>query len=63
MTRLRILLKVESADAYELKAQALNKDPRLKEAGIAAIKFTGDKQYIADDIIWNKMNERFQNAR
>jgi len=48
MTRLRILLKVESADAYELKAQALNKDPRLKEAGIAALKFTGDKQYIAD---------------
>jgi hypothetical protein len=48
MTRLRILIKMESADAFELKAQALNKDPRLKEAGIAALKFTGDKQYIAD---------------
>jgi len=48
MTRLRILIKMESADAYELKAQALNNDPRLKEAGIAALKFTGDKLYIAD---------------
>ncbi|MGD8402975.1 MAG: hypothetical protein PVJ21_04905 [Anaerolineales bacterium] len=48
MTRLRILIKMESADAYELKAQALNKDPRLKQAGIAALKYTGDKQYIAD---------------
>ena len=25
--------------------------------------FNPDKQYIADDIIWNKMNERFQDAR
>lgn len=48
MSRLRILIKMESADAYELKAQALNKDARLKEAGIAALKFTGDKLYIAD---------------
>lgn len=48
MTRLRILIKMENADAYELKAQALNKDPRLKEAGIAALKFTGDKLFIAD---------------
>ncbi len=48
MTRLRILIKMESVDAYELKAQALNKDPRFKGAGIAALKFTGDKQYIAD---------------
>ena len=48
MSRLRILIKMESADAYELKAQALNNDPRLKQAGIAALKFTGDKQYIAD---------------
>jgi len=48
MTRLRILIKMESADAYELKAQALNKDPRLKEVGITALKFTGDKLYIED---------------
>jgi hypothetical protein len=48
MSRLRILIKMESADAYELKAQALNNDARLKEAGIAALKFTGDKLYIAD---------------
>ena len=48
MSRLRILIKMESADAYELKAQALNNDPRLKEAGISALKFTGDKLYIAD---------------
>lgn len=48
MTRLRILIKMESADAYELKAQALNNDPRLKQAGIAALKFTGDKLFIAD---------------
>lgn len=48
MTRLRILIKMESTDAFELKAQALNKDNRLKEAGIAALKFTGDRQYIAD---------------
>ena len=48
MSRLRILIKIESADAYELKAQALNNDARLKEAGIAALKFTGDKLYIAD---------------
>ena len=48
MTRLRVLIKMEGADAYELKAQALNNDPRLKDAGIAALKFTGDKLYIAD---------------
>ena len=48
MTRLRILVKMESADAYELKAQALNNDPRLKDAGIAALKFVGDKLFIAD---------------
>jgi len=48
MTRLRILIKMGSADAYELKAQALNNEPRLKGAGIAALKFTGDKQYIAE---------------
>ena len=48
MTRLRILIKMESADAYELKARALNKDPRLKDTGIAALKITGDKNYIAD---------------
>jgi hypothetical protein len=39
---------MESADAFELKAQALNNDSRLKSAGIAALKFTGDKKYIAD---------------
>jgi hypothetical protein len=48
MTRLRILIKMASADAFELKAQALNKDPRLAAAGISALKFTGDKNYIAD---------------
>lgn len=48
MSRLRILIRMESADAYELKAQALNKDSRLKNAGIAALKFTGDKLYIAN---------------
>ena len=48
MARLRILIRMESADAYELKAQALNKDPRLASAGISALKFTGDKKYIAD---------------
>ena len=48
MTRLRILIKMESADAFELKAQALNNDSRLKDAGIAALKFVGDKKYIAD---------------
>jgi hypothetical protein len=45
--RLRIVLRMSSRDAYELKAQALNDDPRLKEVGIAATKFTGDKQYIS----------------
>jgi hypothetical protein len=48
MTRLRILIKMESADAFELKAQALNKHPRISSAGISALKFTGDKKYIAD---------------
>jgi len=48
MTRLRILIKMESADAFELKAQALNNDPHLKAAGITALKFTGDKKFIAD---------------
>jgi len=48
MTRLRILIKMESVDAFELKAKALNNDSRLKDAGIAALKFTGDKKYIAD---------------
>ncbi|MGB7873512.1 MAG: hypothetical protein WBL25_03940 [Anaerolineales bacterium] len=48
MTRLRILIKMESADAFELKAQALNNDPRLKDAGIAALKFVGDKKFISD---------------
>ena len=48
MTRLRVLIKMESADAFELKAQALNNDPRLKDAGIAALKFVGDKHFIAD---------------
>jgi hypothetical protein len=48
MARLRLLIKMESADAYELKAQALNNDPRLKQAGIAALKFAGDRQYLVD---------------
>lgn len=48
MTHLRILIKMESADAFELKAQALNNASYLKEAGVAALKFTGDKKYIAD---------------
>jgi len=46
--RLRVVVRVLSEDAYELKAQALNNDPRLKEAGISALKFESDKQYIAD---------------
>jgi hypothetical protein len=48
MTRLRILIKMASADAFELKAQALNKDARLLSAGISALKFTGDKNFIVD---------------
>ena len=48
MKRLRILIRMESADAFELKAQALNNDSRLKDAGISALKFIGDKKYIAD---------------
>jgi hypothetical protein len=45
--RLRVLLRMANTDAYELKAQALNNDPRLKETGISALKFTGEMQYIA----------------
>lgn len=48
MKRIRVILKITSDDAFELKAQALNNDPRLKAAGIAALKFVGDKNYIAD---------------
>ena len=48
MTRIRVFIRIPSDDAFELKAQSLNNDPRLKAAGIAALKFTGDKQYIAD---------------
>jgi hypothetical protein len=48
MTRLRILIKMARADAFELKAKALNKDPRLLSAGISALKFSKDGQYIAD---------------
>jgi len=48
MTRLRILVKMESADAFELKAKALNKDPRITSAGISSLRFIGDKYYIAD---------------
>ncbi len=48
MSSLRILIKMESADAYELKAQALNNDPRLKQAGIAALKLAGEEQYIRE---------------
>ena len=48
MARLRVFIKVASDDAFELKAQALNNDSRLKEAGIAALKFITDKLYIAD---------------
>jgi hypothetical protein len=39
---------MSSDDAFELKAQALNNDPRLKAAGIAALKFVGDKRYVVD---------------
>src|SRR3990172_1158640 len=48
MTRLRILVKMERADAFELKAQALNKDPRITSAGISSLRFLGDKNYIPD---------------
>ena len=48
MTRVRVFIKIPSDDAYELKAQALNNDPRLKAAGISALKFEGDRRYIAD---------------
>jgi hypothetical protein len=47
MTRLHVFIKVSSDDAFELKAQALNDDPRLKEAGIAALKFATDKLFVA----------------
>jgi hypothetical protein len=48
MTRYRVFIRIPSDDAFELKAQALNNDPRLKAAGIAALKFVGDKKYLAD---------------
>jgi hypothetical protein len=48
MTRLRVYIRMSSDDAFELKAQALNNDPRLKAAGVAALKFVGDKKYIVD---------------
>ena len=47
MTRLHVFIKVASDDAFELKAQALNDDPRLKAAGIAALKFATDKLFVA----------------
>jgi|GEM_PF-6931411 len=47
MTRLHVFIKVASDDAFELKAQALNNDSRLKAAGIAALKFATDKLYVA----------------
>ena len=46
--RLRVVLRMVSEDAFELKTQALNNDPNLKDAGIAALKFVGDKKYISD---------------
>src|SRR6266508_6039483 len=48
MPRIRVFIRIPSDDAFELKAQALNNDPRLKAAGISALKFENDKQYIAD---------------
>jgi len=45
--RLRVVLRMPNDDSYELKAQALNNDPRLKDAGVAALKFVGDKQFIS----------------
>jgi len=48
MTQLRVLLRIPSDDAFELKAQALNNDSRLREAGIAALKFAEDKNYLVD---------------
>ena len=46
--RLRVVLRMSSDDAFELKTQALNNDSRLKDAGIAALKFVGDKRYISN---------------
>jgi len=46
--RLRVILRIPNDDSYELKAQALNNDPRLKDAGIAALKYVGDNQYISE---------------
>ena len=39
MTHLRVILRLSSDDASELEAQALNNDSRLREAGIADLKF------------------------
>lgn len=48
MSRIRVTIRMLSDDAFELKAQALNRDPRLIKAGIAALKFVGNKKYIVD---------------
>jgi hypothetical protein len=45
--RLRVVLRMSNRDAYELKARALNNDPRLKDTGVTALKFAGDKKYIS----------------
>jgi hypothetical protein len=45
---LHVFVRIPREDSYELKAQALNQDSRLKEAGIAGLRLVGDKQYIVD---------------
>jgi len=45
---LHVFVRLPLDDSYELQAQALNRDPRLLAAGIAAIRFKPQGAYIVD---------------
>jgi hypothetical protein len=45
---LHVFVRMPLDDSYELQAQALNRDPRLLAAGIAAIRFKPQGSYIVD---------------
>jgi len=42
-----VFIQAPTDTAYELKAQALNKDSRLFGAGISALRFVNDQKYIS----------------
>jgi hypothetical protein len=41
-----VFVEMPTDAAYELKTLALNRDPRLKELGIASLRLDGDKKFV-----------------